>query len=48
MFGQAGVVTTTLSPGETTAWLTSISALTPELVIARRPTSNGRPCRRAR
>ena len=45
MLGQAGVVTTTLSPGATTAWLTSIRALTPALVIPSRSKAIDWPCR---
>ena len=48
MFGQTGAITTTLSPGLTTAWVASIRALTPELVIASRSTPMGPSCSRVR
>jgi hypothetical protein len=35
-FGQTGATTTTLSPGETTAWAAIIRAFTPALVTASR------------
>ena len=46
--GQIGPPTTTRSPGETTSWAASIRALTPALVMARRFSAIGAPCRSLR